>query len=393
MALGLTALHGKTLGAVRDDSIGTLHTILSQYRSQLDEVCRQNGGSRSIPAVRWFAFGWGNRPKLIYYNGQLSEAISGRTLKKWDVVDELIVPPAATVLLTLKSNDRVRIVEQEDSIWLTEGTRKEILSEDPVRFPSFAGHPADLVLKTLYHEILINLVEGKPLSNLLCPSTPRYREAATVAMALKATDNQDLLKDWVLSLIEPFDAEPGAEIQADNLGQVLYLVSLVSDASHPVVKPVLKAVQELVRGDHIIGLSDGAEHPVYQTSWLKFGLQALGLDDRFRIPQQADPLGALFWPAFRDSIPDDGSRFQNSVHPAFTWASDHSFDAHHGVLGDRDFPLTWGPAHGIGKDSRMADISDDYPRKQQVAPHVWHAAEVFLRLLAQAPPSQDVKPG
>ncbi len=381
LGLGLRASCRHAYGAGRDDSIGTLHTILGQYQSQLDEVRRQNGGSRSLPAVRWFVFGRGNRRKLLYRDGRLSDARTGELLRHWDVVDELIVPPVATILLMLRSGDRVRIVEEEQSLWLTEGPRRETLCAQPVKLPSFAGQSADLVLKTLHHEILVNLVQGRPLPNLFSPTQPRYREATMVAMVLKTTGNLDLIRDWILGLREPFDSAPGGERQADNLGQVLYLVSLVSDRNHPVVNRVLEAIPELRRDNYIVGMTDSAEHPVYQTAWLKFGLRALGLEDPFQVPAVADPYGSLFWIDFRDAIHNQATDLEKATNPAMAWASDHAQNTHTGALGDRDFPLTWGPAEAANIVPGFKLSLPEYEKKKRAAPNSWHAAEMFLRLL------------
>ena len=370
------------VAAGTDDSIGTLHTIVDQYSAQLGEVRRQNGGSRAIPAVRWFLFGCGNRRKLLYRDGKLSDARTGELLYQWDVAEELIVPPVATILLTLKSGDRVRIVEDEQSLWLTQGQARKTLCSQPVKLPSFAGNDSDLVLKTLHHEILIHCIEGRPLPNFFSADPPHYRDAAMMATVLKQTGNLNLIRDWIVNLREPFDCEPGGEQQADNLGQVLYLVSLVSDRNHPVVDRVLNEIPRLRMENHISGITDGATHPVYQTAWLKFGLKSLGLEDPFQIPAVEDPFGALFWMDFRDAIHDRDTPFIQTKVPAMTWASDHAHNTRNGPLADRDFPLTWGHAQGTRILTGTNSILQEYSKVELIAPNSWHAAEAFLRLLS-----------
>jgi hypothetical protein len=53
-----------------------------------------------------------------------------------------------------------------------------------------------------------------------------------------------------------------------------------------------------------------AEHPVYQTKWLKFALKSLGLDDPFRIPAVFDSYSSLFRMEYRsEHVP--GARFSS----------------------------------------------------------------------------------
>jgi len=41
-------------------------------------------------------------------------------------------------------------------------------------------------------------------------------------------------------------------------------------------------------GAYVKGRSDFAEHPVYQTKWLKYGLHSLGVQDRYSVPLLLD---------------------------------------------------------------------------------------------------------
>lgn len=86
-----------------------------------------------------------------------------------------------------------------------------------------------------------------------------------------------MIHDWILALREVYDRNNAGEEEADNLGQALYFISLVSDKSHPLAGKVLAELPrwEAAEGGakHIKGRSDFAAHPVYQTKWLKFGLR------------------------------------------------------------------------------------------------------------------------
>ena len=83
--------------------------------------------------------------------------------------------------------------------------------------------------------------------------------------------------------------------EADNPGQVLYLISLVAGKDHPLVPTTRQVLKRFEKGSHIEGRSDLASHSVYQTKWAKLGLTSLGLDDPYTIPQVADSYGTLCW--------------------------------------------------------------------------------------------------
>ena len=88
-----------------------------------------------------------------------------------------------------------------------------------------------------------------------------------MTMCFKATGNLDLIRDWVLGLTEPYDRNNGGETEADNLGQALYLASLVADKNHPLVEKVLKELPRFEAatpgGKYLKGRSDFAFHPAY----------------------------------------------------------------------------------------------------------------------------------
>jgi hypothetical protein len=240
------------------------------------------------------------------------------------------------------------------------------------------------VLRILHQEMLVNIVHGAPVPNLIVYDKPWYRDAAMVCMCLEKTGNLHLVRDWIRGLREPFDRNNAGTCEPDNLGQALYLVSLVADASHPLVKTVLETVDGFRQGNFIVGSTDSGQHPVYQTKWLKFGLQALGLPDPFQIPPVFDSYSALFWMDFKEQhVP--GPRFKplsRERYPYLAWAEDHFYGDPPGAIGSGlPYPLTWEAYASEARYEKMAVVSEEYVGLKLAAPHTWHAAEMFLRLL------------
>jgi hypothetical protein len=240
------------------------------------------------------------------------------------------------------------------------------------------------VLRVLHQELLVNVVDGKPVPNFFVYSNPWYRDSAMMAMVFQKTGNLHVVKDWILSLLKPYDRNNGGETEADNLGQVLYLISLVSDKSHPLVPIVQKEFARFQKGQWIEGRSDFSVHPVYQTKWAKFGLRALELDDPYSVPRMKDSYAALFWWEYKsDDIPGQPI-IEDDSYPYLGWAACHYSGKNFGKLSDRDYPLTWEANASQANYEGIKKIGVEYTKRELCAPHTWHAAEAFLYLIEES---------
>ena len=101
------------------------------------------------------------------------------------------------------------------------------------------------MLRVLHHEILINVINGLPMPNFLVYRKPWYRDGAMMAMVLQKTGNLEVIRDWILNLNEVFDRNNAGEIEADNPGQALFLLSLVADRKHPFVPKILETLKRV----------------------------------------------------------------------------------------------------------------------------------------------------
>ena len=340
-----------------------------------------------LPRCPFFLFGMGRRRKLLYKAGVLADAVSGEVLGRWAVARETIRPGEYAVELETDAGGEVRIAEDSAGVWLDHRGRRQALAAGPVRLPDFAGHRRRELLRALHQEILINITDAGAVPNLFAYARPWYRDAAMVCMALERTGNLGLVADWIARLREPFDRNNAGNREPDNLGQALYMISLVSDASHPLVETILAALPRARRADHIAGITDGAEHAVYQTKWLKFGLRSLGLDDPYEVPRVFDSYSALFWMDFKDAhVPGERfSRRARELYPYLAWAEHHFHGDMPQELPDpARYPLTWEAQASEADYPAMAAVGSEYARRRIAAPHSWHAAEMFLHLLELA---------
>jgi len=339
-----------------------------------------------LPKVNFFLFGMGNRDKFIYRGGTLFNAITGEAVRQWEVVKETILPREYTVKLTISDGKEIIIKEDEKAVRIHEGVKRHSLTKGAINLPKFEGHPQAGLLRILLHEILINIVDTKPVPNFLVYSKPWYRDAAVVATCLEKTDNLHLIKPWILKLKEPFDRNNAGNREPDNLGQVLYLISLVSDSSHPLVEKVLRTIPEFQKVKHLDGSTDFSKHPVYQTKWLKFGLRALGLEDPYEIPEIFDSYSVLFWMDFKKEHVDGRGFSKKGItnYPYLGWAEAHFHGWPVPIPLEEQYPMTWEARASQAYYPGMKLVSKEYIDRKICAPHSWHSAEMFLYLLDDA---------
>ncbi|MDD4890314.1 MAG: hypothetical protein PHU85_10330 [Phycisphaerae bacterium] len=337
-----------------------------------------------LPETHFYLFGMGDRPKMLYRSGQLLDAMTRETIARFPVRSERIMPADYRVEWVATDGSAGAIFEDEAGVWLERGRELRPLARGKLSLPQFETFRHAALLRVLHHEMLINIIAGRPVPNLFVYPKPWLRDAASVAMALKLTGNVNLLSDWIGSLADPFDRNNAGNSEPDNLGQTLYLASLTSSPVHPVVEAAVAAAEQCRRGDYIVGITDGREHPVYQTKWLKFGLAALKLDDPFEIPEIADSYSSLFWMGYRDRHVPAGrfNQRQRESYPYLAWAEAHF----HGTpppmeLSSPGYPMTWEAAASQAEYAAMAWVGQDFTDRRICMPHSWHAAEMFLYLI------------
>jgi hypothetical protein len=340
-----------------------------------------SGEAAGLPPSDFFVFGEGNRRKLLYRAGTLSDLASGEVVWRGAVTRETVRASETSVEL-IADGKPVRLFEDDSGVWV--GNRR-IVDGGAINRPRFSGPHAGR-LRALHHEILVNIVDGKPLPNLFVYDRPWRRDAAIMAMALQQTGNIGLITPWITRLDTVFDGNAGFE-EPDNIGQTLYLLALAGAREHPLVSKAIGEIGRFRRGDHIAGLTDGSKRAAYQTIWLKTGLQALNLPDPYVIPWRSDHYRSLAW-----WMPDGGLpfplRFGSELShqaPYLAWAEAHYWQSAPPTLPPEDaFPQSW-EVNGAAADFRkMAAISKPWAQARFAGPHGWHAAEAFLYFLKVA---------
>ena len=361
-----------------------LDKSLQKYRENLKVLHTRNVNAYDLPDVKFFLFGMGDRTKYIYNNGELKEAMTGKIIYSFAAKTEIIVPNEYTVYLVTTKGESVTIFENENGVFIKNEKTVTPLSESKLSLPSFNEKKFGPILKVLHQEILININEGKPVPNYFVYHRPWNRDAALMAMLLKQTSNLRLIKNWVLSLNNPFDYNNKNISEADNPGEVLYMLSLFTDKNNPLVKSTIDSAKKFINKDHLEGKTDFGDRYVYQTKWMKFGLKSLGIHDNYIIPKlKSDNYSSLFWWDYKDQHVQE-TKFNvmdSKDYPYLTWAEDHFYGEKNGFVGNRDYPLSWEKNACCANYAPMKHIDTQYVDLRLGAPHTWHAAEMFLLLI------------
>lgn len=325
------------------------------------------------PEYSFYLFGMGWRRKMIFFNNCLFDLFSKELLYCFQGEPGKIIPEEYKVIFS-----EGEIYEDETGVYLREGEQLSLLSEGYLNIPEFRNYPNQKALKILFHEITINIVDGKPVPNLIVYEKPWYRDAAMMCMVLEHTGNLHLVYEWIQNLDEVYDRNNAGNCEPDNLGQVLYMISLVSDRNHPLVSKIMKEIHKWEKDGYIQGLTDGNKHPVYQTKWLKFGLKKLGLQDIYQIPEKEDDYGNLFWMDFVEKSVEKEYSWEISDYPYLEIAKMHYEGQTAPIMEEIHYPITW------ERNASQAHYDNNLPYfvkmkdKHLCAPHTWHAAELYL---------------
>ncbi len=368
---------------VKNDEMRKLVENVYAYRTELTKFRHDYKYQRNLPNSNFYLFGMGNRQKFLYREGTLINLTTSKIIGQWEIIDDIVAPSEYTVGMITKEGKNIFIIEDNNSIYIKDGTDIITLSDNcEVNLPEFKGYPYSEIMKALHQEVLINILGGKPTPNFLVYPEPWYRDAAMMAMVLEKTQNIWLIEDWIMNLDRIYDIQNG-EKESDNLGEVLFLISLVSDQSHPLVPEILHEISLISPSGYITGRTDSGYHPVYQTKWAKFGLDALDIENTLIIPELKDNYSTLTW-WYGDR---DGNANKVFLHfrqyPYLIWAQSHYFNQKVGIISESDYPLTWEAHASKANYSSFEVISPMLAKEHIAAPHSWHAAEAFLYLMNQ----------
>jgi len=363
------------------------------YSDQLSDL-RDNYKSYSIGSPRFFLFGMGNRDKYLYKDNQLRLLKNDSVILNFtDVLSDTIRPSDYRVDIFTK-HGVVSIVEDEEGIWMEDDNRRDSLHTIScyVELPSFDNKKYGKILKVLHQEILFNIMDSRVYPNIFVYKKPFLRDAFMGGMCLELTGNIDLLKPWINSIDSVYDMQ-NHEKEPDNLGELLYLLSFIPSDSNVVLRQ--KLIEEIKRETiyednykYISGHTDGNNNAEYQTQILKYALKKNGLkDDYTEAPVLGFYYNLCWFTKGCDNHRTWRQMFDNWVKgdrdlawPYLMWARSHYYNDFNAPWVDHDYPLSWEQGGTSAFFEGMLVLSEKAVEDKICYPHVWTAAEMFLKL-------------
>ena len=272
------------------------------------------------------------------------------------------------------------INENENGIYMSINGKGKILDGSiKINIPSFEGYKYKKQLRILLNEIMVNITKNGPKPNFIAYENSWYRDSSIVAMVLKETENIPQIEEWIENIDKIYDMQNGYK-EADNLGQVLYLMSLVDNKNEELIDNILKEAERLKTEEgYIKGITDGSYHPVYQTKWLIYGLKNLNINyDDWIVPNLYDNYEPLIW--FDKEENKEIKLNVSDRWPYIMYAYLH-YDNTKINIGDISYPMSseYRPTKANFENLRI--ISKNFAESKLVVPHSWSAAEMFLYLL------------
>lgn len=368
---------------------------MDSYSAQLSYLQKQYK-SFNAGAPRFFLFGMGNRDKYIYKDFQLISVNNDSIVYHVDnAITDSIMPSEYCVSIKTTHGD-IKIFENENGIWLAkEDTVNPIsINQCYLELPSFNEFKYGKVLKVLHHEILFNIQSSRIYPNILAYKAPFYRDAFMVVLCLEKTGNLKLVTPWIQKIDSIYDMQ-NHEPEADNLGELLYMLSSIPTDSNKELR--IKLMKEIERKtikkdtfQYIKGHTDGADNADYQTQILKFALKKTGINDNFtNIPQ--NDTGAYYdlcWFTrgtnhsrnLSQWIKDLFFNYRDSPFPYLQWARAHFYNNNNAAFNCQQYPLSWEKRGGCANFRNMQIISGKAVDDEICYPHAWTAAEMFLKL-------------
>ena len=356
-----------------------------------DDILKLNVNEtvKEIHKHPYYIFGMGTRNKYLFTqeNGrntyQLIESEKKKVIASHISLEKMDYENY-TILARNENNETIKIFENEKGIYIQTGDKLVCLDESSsIHIPDFAGYAHEKQLKKLFNEIMVNIsanpIEGvKP--NVFAYSGAWYRDGAMAAMALKRTNNLKQVQPFINSIEKLYDEENG-EKEADNLGELLYILSLSEKKNDLLINKVINEAKRITNKDgYIEGRTDGGDHPAYATGWLIYGLNSLGRDtSSWKMPDIEDSYRPLLW-----FMEKENNTKVNQYNIPYDYQYLYYAKLHYyGMKVDNHnvYPMSFESDGLMAQFDEMKKINDNYQENRMVVPHVWSAAEMFLYYL------------
>lgn len=339
---------------------------------------------KEIKEEPFFIFGMGLREKYLFVKDETKgkyklikysdkqDILNNLTLKNIDYENYIVYAED-------EQDNKISIYENEEGIYVYNGIENRVLDDSTkINIPTFENYNHKKQLRILFNEVMINITKDGPKPNFIAYKNSWYRDSAIIAMVLSKTENIPQIEEWISKIDTIYDMQNGCK-EPDNLGQVLFLMSLIENKNENIINDILEEAENIkTEGGYLNGITDGTYHPIYQTKWLIFGLKSLGLNyENGEIPNVYDDYESLLWfeKEKQSKSIEDSDRW-----PYLFFARLH-YEGTPISFEESDYPISSEYCPSKANFKEMSVINKEFTKSKLIVPHAWSAAEMFLYLI------------
>ena len=362
---------------------------LNDYKEESNEI-KKNYQTVPVVDTTWsdyYYFGFANRRKLVYRPGKIIDIDTKEELYSFNEKVHYIVPNTYTVLIETEENDYIMIQEDNEGIHYVVNGEDTIIegTNNYINLYTFENEKYQNTLKVLYGEILFNIKDSIIYPNIIVYDKPWYRDAAITSMVLKKTNNTDLIKPWVDSITDLYDRQNGGVEEADNLGELLYILSTQEERNEDLITRVEAEAERIAtsnpNGYYIYGKTDFGDQYLYQNLWYKLGIESVGREYHFDLEKiKEDSYSKMAWWSTYQVKERSNNSFSKE-YPYLSLAERHTLNTGQIPFNENLYPLSWEIVASEADYENYKGV-DDYMATAKVSPlHTWAASEFLLLLL------------
>lgn len=301
-----------------------------------------------------------------------------------------------------KNNKYLYMYENENGVYVSNGTSVTTLDNSTkINIPSFEGYEYADHMRALFGELMVNITAKGFSPNLyVYQDSSWYRDGALACMILEKTGNIQQVEAYIESLNENnvydnaranYDKTPGVK-EADNLGELLYMLSLVDNPNTSLVQAVVDEIKACTKINtstgkkYIQGMTDGQTLSTYQTKWLLFAMENFGHDKLLQYGLDASEYSVE---GKTDYYSDMCWFYNNSTKEEFSGDLEKIKEGLYDTSGEKDrWPyLNWARLHYYQIKIEMPELTYPMSREGRVSAmygycitHMWTASEMILYL-------------
>ena len=338
-----------------------------------------------ISKYDFYFFGMANRKKILFLKGGLLDIETKKYLYKFNIEHYIIIPNIYTVLIETTEKDYIKIFEDNSGVYIIKNNNKVLIdgTQTFIDLYDFSNQEYKEMKKVLYQEILFNIKDSIIYPNILVYDNPWYRDAAMTSMALKETNNTDLISDWVKNITDVYDKQNNGVNEPDNLGELLYIISTQKKYNTSLINKIEKAAEyniKLSNNNYLEGYTDFTIKTAYQNLWYKFGIESIGKTFTYDLNGLTDDYENLTWWSNNKNNTDKIYDYPYDF-PYLSMAQYHKLKKGNIYINKYLYPLSW-EKNAIKANYDNIDFINDFYKNNKVSlTHTWSASEFLLFLL------------